>query len=259
MINHKEILRLKSLGLTHREIADSAGCGRNTVTRTLARAWEQQLSWKQVQLEAYLFVAVLPYHRLRLYRGLPGHKAGGLDCWPCQRLPVFWWRYPQPHTGQPQDRCTQELPDGNGTQQVLPGDGRALRHRHSSGTSPPGSHWGRKDLLGLRPWHGCQPQLLLRAVHPSAGSAGGDFRGQGQRHLPGLHEKAEERELLILDEWLLYPLKEAEARDVLELVEARNKVASTIFCSQYDTSEWHENLYDPRGRSSSTGGRQRSG
>ena len=51
--------------------------------------------------------------------------------------------------------------------------------------------------------------------------------------------------LLILDEWLLYPLKEAEARDVLELVEARNKVASTIFSSQYDTSEWHENLYDP--------------
>ena len=43
--------------------------------------------------------------------------------------------------------------------------------------------------------------------------------------------------LLILDEWLLYPLKEAEARDVLELVEARNKVASTIFSSQYDTSE----------------------
>ena len=40
-------------------------------------------------------------------------------------------------------------------------------------------------------------------------------------------------------------LKEAEARDVLELVEARNKVASTIFSSQYDTSEWHENLYDP--------------
>lgn len=35
MVNHKEILRLKSLGLTHREIVDAAGCGRNTVTRTL--------------------------------------------------------------------------------------------------------------------------------------------------------------------------------------------------------------------------------
>lgn len=22
-------------------------------------------------------------------------------------------------------------------------------------------------------------------------------------------------------------------------------MASTIFCSQYDTSEWHENLHDP--------------
>ena len=58
-------------------------------------------------------------------------------------------------------------------------------------------------------------------------------------------KKLKKDKLLILDEWLLYPLKEAEARDVLELVEARNKVASTIFCSQYDTSEWHENLYDP--------------
>ena len=58
-------------------------------------------------------------------------------------------------------------------------------------------------------------------------------------------KKLRKENLLILDEWLLYPLKEAEARDVLELVEARNKVASTIFCSQYDTSEWHENLYDP--------------
>jgi len=53
------------------------------------------------------------------------------------------------------------------------------------------------------------------------------------------------KKLLILDEWQLYSLKEAEARDVLELVEARNKVVSTIFCSQYDTSEWHQNLYNP--------------
>lgn len=58
-------------------------------------------------------------------------------------------------------------------------------------------------------------------------------------------KKLKKDRLLILDEWLLYPLKEAEARDVLELVEARSRTASTIFCSQYDTGEWHENLYDP--------------
>ena len=50
--------------------------------------------------------------------------------------------------------------------------------------------------------------------------------------------------LLILDEWLLYPLKESESRDVLELIEARSKVSSTIFCSQFDVHGWHENLYD---------------
>ena len=49
MVNHKEILRLKHLGLTNREIAHAAGCGRNTVTRTLARAREQKLSWQQAQ------------------------------------------------------------------------------------------------------------------------------------------------------------------------------------------------------------------
>ena len=40
--------------------------------------------------------------------------------------------------------------------------------------------------------------------------------------------------LLIIDEWLLYPLKETEARDLLEIAEARYKKASTIFCSQFD-------------------------
>lgn len=49
MVNHKEILRLKSLGLTHREIVDAVGCGRNTVTRTLARAREQKFDWQQAQ------------------------------------------------------------------------------------------------------------------------------------------------------------------------------------------------------------------
>lgn len=51
--------------------------------------------------------------------------------------------------------------------------------------------------------------------------------------------------LLILDEWLLYPLKETEARDLLELAEARYKKASTIFCSQFDVPGWREKIGDP--------------
>ena len=41
--------------------------------------------------------------------------------------------------------------------------------------------------------------------------------------------------LLIIDEWLLYPLKETEARER----------ASTILCSQFDIPGWREKLSDP--------------
>lgn len=51
--------------------------------------------------------------------------------------------------------------------------------------------------------------------------------------------------LLIPDEWLLFPLKESEARDLLEIVEARYKTASTIFCSQFRLEGWHEKIGDP--------------
>jgi DNA replication protein DnaC len=50
--------------------------------------------------------------------------------------------------------------------------------------------------------------------------------------------------LLILDEWLLYPLKEAEARDLLEIAECRYKRASTIFCSQFELAGWHKKVGD---------------
>ena len=51
--------------------------------------------------------------------------------------------------------------------------------------------------------------------------------------------------LLILDEWLLYPLKDAEARDLLEITECRHKRASTIFCSQFEVGGWYQKIGDP--------------
>ena len=48
--------------------------------------------------------------------------------------------------------------------------------------------------------------------------------------------------LLILDEWLLLKLTEAEARNLFELIHKRRKKASTIFCSQFLESEWYDRL-----------------
>jgi len=52
-------------------------------------------------------------------------------------------------------------------------------------------------------------------------------------------------QLLILDEWLLYDLREGDVREILEIVERRHKRASTIFCSQYAVGGWHEKLGEP--------------
>jgi len=49
-------------------------------------------------------------------------------------------------------------------------------------------------------------------------------------------------DLLILDEWLLHQLKENEARDVLEIVEARHQKGSTIFLSQFAPAGWQAKI-----------------
>ena len=49
-------------------------------------------------------------------------------------------------------------------------------------------------------------------------------------------------DLLIIDEWLLVSLAEGEARDVLEIVEARHKKTSTIFSSQFAPAGWHAKI-----------------
>ena len=44
---------------------------------------------------------------------------------------------------------------------------------------------------------------------------------------------------------LTYPLKDAEARDLLEIAESRYKKASTIFCSQFEVGGWHQKIGEP--------------
>ena len=51
--------------------------------------------------------------------------------------------------------------------------------------------------------------------------------------------------LLILDDWLLFPVTDPEARDILDIINARHKRASTIFCSQFPQKAWYEKIPDP--------------
>lgn len=48
--------------------------------------------------------------------------------------------------------------------------------------------------------------------------------------------------LLILDEWLLIGTNNAEQQDILEILEKRYRIHSTVFCSQFDVTGWHSKL-----------------
>lgn len=46
-------------------------------------------------------------------------------------------------------------------------------------------------------------------------------------------------DLLIIDEWLLRPLPESDAYDLLEIIEACSHKGALILCTQYDTDDWY--------------------
>jgi DNA replication protein DnaC len=62
----------------------------------------------------------------------------------------------------------------------------------------------------------------------------------------GTYKKWQKRyiscDLLIIDDWLLVSLSEKESQEVLEIIEARHTVRSTMLCSQYSPGGWHEKL-----------------
>jgi len=51
--------------------------------------------------------------------------------------------------------------------------------------------------------------------------------------------------VLVLDDFLISPLKDAERRDLLEILEDRYGKSSTVITSQLLTKKWHEALSDP--------------
>jgi DNA replication protein DnaC len=57
--------------------------------------------------------------------------------------------------------------------------------------------------------------------------------------------KLQKFDLLVLDDWGLAPLGDADRRDLLELFDDRHTTRSTIMTTQLPVSAWHEYLADP--------------
>ena len=52
-------------------------------------------------------------------------------------------------------------------------------------------------------------------------------------------------DVLVLDDFLIGPMKDVERRDLLEVLEDRYDSSSTVITSQLPTKSWHETLADP--------------
>lgn len=65
---------------------------------------------------------------------------------------------------------------------------------------------------------------------------------RGEGNFKKIFSQYKKVQLLVIDEWMLVNLTENEARDVLEIVQARHKRTSTIFCSQFSPAGWHKKI-----------------
>jgi DNA replication protein DnaC len=52
-------------------------------------------------------------------------------------------------------------------------------------------------------------------------------------------------DVLVLDDWAMAPVTDAERRDLLEVLEDRYGIRSTIVTSQLSHKRWHEHIADP--------------
>lgn len=67
----------------------------------------------------------------------------------------------------------------------------------------------------------------------------------GDGRYPKLMEALAKVDLLVLDDWGLAPLTDADRREVLELLEDRYQLRSTLVASQLPQTQWHDALGHP--------------
>jgi DNA replication protein DnaC len=69
--------------------------------------------------------------------------------------------------------------------------------------------------------------------------------GRGDGSYARLLARLAKLDLLAIDDWLLAPLRDAERRDLMEVIEDRSERASTLIASQLLVKDWHGVIGDP--------------
>ena len=69
--------------------------------------------------------------------------------------------------------------------------------------------------------------------------------GRGDGSYTRLLTRPAKIDVLAIDDWLLAPLRDAERRDLLEVIEDRAERASTLIAGQLPVPDWHGAIGDP--------------
>lgn len=67
----------------------------------------------------------------------------------------------------------------------------------------------------------------------------------GDGSYPRLMQQLSRTELLILDDWAIAPLTASQRQDLMELIEDRHGLRSTLIASQLPVEHWHDYLGEP--------------
>ena len=69
--------------------------------------------------------------------------------------------------------------------------------------------------------------------------------GRGDGYYTRLLTRLAKLDLLAIDDWMIAPLRDAERRDLTEVIEGRAERASTLIASQLPVTDWHAVIGDP--------------
>jgi DNA replication protein DnaC len=136
------------------------------------------------------------------------------------------------HGGHRLPRPTRAGQDGHPPTRHLPlGAGASERHRHRR-------HRDRQDLPRLRPGY--------RALYRRATRLFDELKlARADGTYSRLLAKFARIDVLVLDDWGLKPVQDAERHDLLEILEDRHGLRSTLVTSQLPPAKWHDYLGDP--------------
>ena len=69
--------------------------------------------------------------------------------------------------------------------------------------------------------------------------------GRGDGSYTRLLTRLAKLDLLAIDDWMIAPLRDAERRDLMEVIEDRSEQASTLIATQLPVQDWHGVIGDP--------------